>query len=136
MLAIDLVHSRQAGPAGSMLSSGTVVLDEVDAGLGGMAGTAVADALRELSTRRQVIAVTHMAAVAATADHQILVTKALEPAEDSREGIATSRAEAITTEARIDEIARMLAGRVDDGARDHARRLLDMASPTRRPGSG
>lgn len=122
MLAIDLVASRgdEDEPAGT--GSGTVVFDEVDAGLGGVAGGAVADALRELSSRRQVIAVTHLAAVAAAADDQIRVTK------DVVEGRATSVVTRVTGEERIDEIARMFAGRVDAGARDHARRLLQTGS--------
>jgi DNA repair protein RecN (Recombination protein N) len=133
MLAIDLVHSRQTGPTHW---SGTVVLDEVDSGLGGVAGTAVAEALRELASRRQVIAVTHMATVAAAADQQILVTKSVVASGADGEGIATSSVDTVAGDSRVDELARMLAGRVDDTARGHARRLLRPASPTRRRGSG
>ena len=122
MLAIDLVHSRRVVGGQAAAMAGTVVFDEVDAGLGGVAGGAVAAALRELSTRRQVMAVTHLAAVAAVADDQIRVTK------DVVDGRATSGVTRIAGEERVDEIARMFAGRVDAGARDHARRLLQTGS--------
>ena len=62
------------------------------------------------------------AAVAAVADDQIRVTK------DVVDGRATSGVTRIAGEERVDEIARMFAGRVDAGARDHARRLLQTGS--------
>ncbi len=61
--------SPWAGPA-------TMVFDEVDAGVGGTAALALARSLREVSHGRQVLVVTHLAQVAAFADHQVAVEKA------------------------------------------------------------
>ena len=47
----------------------TLVFDEVDAGIGGAAAVSVAEALAELGARHQVLVVTHLAQVAAVADH-------------------------------------------------------------------
>ena len=55
----------------------TMVFDEVDAGIGGEAAVAVATALRELGNDHQVIAVTHLAQVAASAHGQVAVSKSV-----------------------------------------------------------
>lgn len=130
MLAIDLVRSRTEVAGVTSPTAGTVVLDEVDAGLGGAAGGAVAAALSELSTTHQVIAVTHLAAVAATADQQIRVTKGLV------DRVATTTVGIVDVEERVDEVARMFAGHVDESARAHARQLLEQGSAAHPPGLG
>jgi DNA repair protein RecN (Recombination protein N) len=99
----------------------TLVFDEVDAGIGGVTATAVAERLRTLSTNQQVIVVTHLAQIAAVADRQFVVEKAL----DGAEAVTTIRE--VTGEERVAEVARMLAGSTDEVARGHARRLLESA---------
>src|SRR3954452_15431604 len=86
----------------------TLVFDEVDAGIGGTAATAVAEALARLGRRHQVMVVTHLAQVAALADTQIVVTKSV----GARSGDATTvaRAKPVDGDERIDEVARMLSG--------------------------
>ena len=54
---------------------GVLVFDEVDAGVGGVAATAVGAALARLGSHAQVLVVTHLAQVAAHADHQLVVGK-------------------------------------------------------------
>ena len=74
-----------------------------------------------------MLVVTHLAQVAAQADHQIEVRKA------ERSGRTRSEVTALEGEGRVVELSRMLSGRPDsDSARRHARELLD--SPTG-PGS-
>ena len=75
----------------------TLVFDEVDAGIGGTAATAVAESLARLGRRHQVMCVTHLAQVAALADTQIMVTKTVSSHErhditttDARRSTATS----------------------------------------------
>ena len=98
----------------------TMVFDEVDAGIGGEAAVAVATALRELGNDHQVIAVTHLAQVAASAHGQVAVSKSVKGGKTF--GAATRVAE----NERATEIARMLSGGVaDDSANAHARDLLE-----------
>jgi DNA repair protein RecN (Recombination protein N) len=95
----------------------TLVFDEVDAGIGGSA--AVGRSLAELGERHQVLVVTHLAQVAALADHQIVVSKRVGA------GRTTAHAEVVCGEDRIEELARMLSGSADSpAAREHAAELL------------
>ncbi len=97
----------------------TLVFDEVDAGVGGEAAVAVARALGELGKRHQVLVVTHLAQVAATATQQIKVTKTV------RDKKTYAQATPLGHEDRIAEIARMLSGGVaESSALQHARDLL------------
>ncbi len=98
---------------------GVMVFDEVDAGVGGEAAIAVGSALAGLSEHGQVLVVTHLAQVAAQADHQIEVRKA------ERSGRTRSEVTALDGESRVVELSRMLSGHPDsDSARRHARELL------------
>lgn len=100
----------------------TVVFDEVDAGIGGAAAIAVGGALRRLGRTRQVFVVTHLAQVAAAADHQIGVSKSVV------KGTTRTRADVLTGEDRVRELSRMLSGQpASDSARAHARELLATA---------
>lgn len=102
----------------------TLVFDEVDAGIGGTAATAVAESLARLGRRHQVMVVTHLAQVAALADTQIMVTKNVSAGSG---GDATTTASARNVEGaeRVDEVARMLSGQqAGDSARRHAADLL------------
>lgn len=97
----------------------TLVFDEVDAGIGGTAATAVGESLARLGRRHQVMVVTHLAQVAALADTQIMVTKTVV------DGTTTAAARSVDGAERIDEVARMLSGdRGGDSARLHAAELL------------
>ncbi len=98
---------------------GTFVFDEVDAGVGGAAATAIGRRLAVLARSAQVIVVTHMPQVAAFADTHLRVVKQ----QDC--DITVSDVRALDDEARVVEIARMLAGQEDSRhAREHARELL------------
>jgi len=118
MLALRLVLS-EAPP--------TLVFDEVDAGLGGEAGTAVGRHLAELGRRHQVLCVTHLAQVAAHADSQVAVTKR------ERDGRTVTAAAVVEGDARVAELSRMLAGLGSDHARRHAAELLESARPAGMP---
>jgi DNA repair protein RecN (Recombination protein N) len=80
------------------------VFDEVDAGVGGQVAQQIGECLRELGQHQQVLAVTHLATVAAKADHHFVIEKRLES-----DDVFTS-VRVLSGEARVDEIARMLAG--------------------------
>ena len=96
-----------------------LVFDEIDAGIGGESALNVATRLEALGRAHQVLVVTHLASIAAAVDRQIKVSKTVD-------GQRTfTCVEPVAAEARVAEIARMLAGdgRADE-ARTHARRLL------------
>jgi len=97
----------------------TMIFDEVDAGVGGRLASIVADKLASAAQSRQVLCVTHLAQIAARADHHLRVTKSV------RGGRSRTYATALTAAERVDEVARMLAGdAVTETARRHARELL------------
>lgn len=114
MLALRLVLTG----AGDDDSVGTLVFDEVDAGIGGSAANAVGRALADLSQRHQVLVVTHLAQVAGRAAHQFVVRKSV------RDESTYTDVTPITDDARVDEIARMLSGEVTDAARQAAGELI------------
>ncbi len=117
MLALRLVLT-EAPP--------TLVFDEVDAGIGGEAGTAVGRLLADLGARHQVLCVTHLAQVAAFADAQIRVTKHEEG------GRTVASATVVEGEERVTELSRMLAGVGESAhARSHAAELLERAASRR-----
>ena len=104
----------------------TVVLDEVDAGIGGEAGMWVGRALARLATRRQALVVTHLPQVAAYADNHISLRKI-------DDGAATwIQARSLDDAGRLVELARMLSGSPHSGsAREHAAELLAQAATER-----
>ena len=116
MLALHL--SMPGGP-------GTMIFDEVDAGVGGATAVTLAAALRDLSRSQQVVVVTHLAQVAAAADVQVVVTKT------TGEGSTTATAVRAEDEDRVTEVARMLSGHPDSSAaREHAAELLNSFTVT------
>jgi DNA repair protein RecN (Recombination protein N) len=97
----------------------TLIFDEVDAGVGGKAAETVGKKLKDLSSRYQVLCVTHLAQIAAFADHQYRIEKRV---VDDR---TVTRVEPMVGDARVDELARMMSGsRVTDAARQHIKELL------------
>jgi DNA repair protein RecN (Recombination protein N) len=117
MLALRLVLTE---------APGTLVFDEVDAGVGGTAALAVGRSLAALGAQHQVLVVTHLPQVAAFADHHAVVTKAV-----GRHRTRTSVA-AVDGDERVVELARMLSGSpASTTAHEHARELLDDAEVAR-----
>ena len=98
---------------------GTYIFDEVDAGVGGKAAIEVGRRLKALSKVAQVIVVTHLPQVAAWGDTHFVVLK------DESGSVTLSQVRKVSSEERIEEIARMLAGHEDSiSARKHAEELL------------
>jgi DNA repair protein RecN (Recombination protein N) len=116
MLALMSVATAAGG-------SGTVVFDEVDAGVGGNTARSVGQRLKDLSSRRQVVCITHLPQVASLAARHFRVEK--------RElGDEPPRAEVEQLDQRelVVELCRMLGADAGDGAaRRHAERLLQAA---------
>ena len=101
-----------------------IIFDEVDAGVGGAVADAVGERLARLAQDAQVLVVTHSPQVAARAANHWRIEK-----KQSKSATATSVIE-LSSDERIEEIARMLSGaEVTQEARAAARRLLGAAPP-------
>jgi DNA repair protein RecN (Recombination protein N) len=97
----------------------TLIFDEVDAGIGGRVASVVGQALAAAAQGRQVLCVTHLAPIAALAQHHLRVSKQV------RAGRTRVAVTALPAAERVEEIARMLGGAtVTAAAREHARDLL------------
>ncbi|MBM4243631.1 MAG: DNA repair protein RecN [Deltaproteobacteria bacterium] len=110
MLALRNVAGGAAVP--------TLVFDEVDAGIGGATAEIVGRRLHALVRRHQVISITHLAQIAAFADHHYAVVK------DRDRGRTRTRVLEVTGGERVAELARMLSGSASAAARAHAEELL------------
>lgn len=97
----------------------TLIFDEIDRGVGGATADAVGRRLKALAGRAQVLVVTHSPQVAALGGHHWRVEKKVVADQ------TLSTVTPLPPDARIEEIARMLAGdRVTEAAREAAKALL------------
>ena len=102
--------------------AGTLVFDEVDAGVGGRAAVEVGRRLARLARSTQVLVVTHLPQVAAFADRHLVVEKA------ASGKVTSTTVRVVEGDDRRREIARMLAGLEDsEAATTHAEELLQLA---------
>lgn len=100
-------------------SVGTIVFDEVDAGIGGAVAEVVGQKLADLARHHQVVCITHLPQIAKFGDHHFRISKRV---ADGRTRTLITR---LTPEARTREIARMLGGeRITRVTLEHARELL------------
>jgi DNA repair protein RecN (Recombination protein N) len=106
----------------------TMIFDEVDAGVGGRAAGEVGRRLARLSRDHQVVVVTHLAQVAAHADRHIVVDKVVDKMVEASAGVTASDVRVVAGDARVAELARMLAGSDSATALDHAAELLREAA--------
>ena len=111
-LAIQTVLSRVARVP-------TLIFDEVDVGIGGRVAEIVGRMLRDLGSRHQVMCITHLPQVAATAERQWQVSKT------AARGKVASSVVVLDDQGRIEEIARMLGGvKITATTRQHAAEML------------
>lgn len=111
-LAIQLVAAKES-------PVGTLVFDEVDAGIGGAVAETVGRALKKLGRDRQVLCVTHLPQVAAQGDEQWTVSRS------GGRGKVSSLLSRLDHAGRIEELARMLGGaEITATTRRHAAEML------------
>ncbi len=96
----------------------TLVFDEIDAGVGGAVAHTVGRLMQQLGSQRQVLAVTHLAQVAACADQHWVVSKL-----SGKAGVS-SQVLAVKGDERVREVARMLGGSPSGASIAHAQELL------------
>lgn len=97
MLAIKNVLSSKE-------DAGSMIFDEIDAGVSGRAAHKVGQKLRQVSLGRQVICVTHLAQIAAMADHHLLISKSV------KDGKTFTRVDSLDIPGRKRELARIIGG--------------------------
>ncbi len=97
-----------------------LVFDEIDANVGGETAGVVGEKMARIARRRQVICITHLPAVAASASAHFVVTKRTEGGRTISEITLLDRAQ------RVQELTRMLGGQ-SEAARRHAEELLQRA---------
>ncbi len=118
-LALQLAARGGGGGNGVDEGRPTLVFDEVDAGVGGAQAAALGRKLQRLAQGGQILAVTHLPQVASHADLHFRVTKRV---AGGRTSVAV---EELPGPARVEEVARMLAGsEVTKLSLSHARELI------------
>lgn len=112
MLAVKVASAGRAGVP-------TMVFDEVDTGLSGKTAAIVGRKIADLARTRQVVVISHLPQVAATASAHFLIVK------DERDGRVSTRVNRLDGDDRVAEVARMLAGeQVGESALLNARELI------------
>ena len=120
-IAVTAAQASTATPAASP-AAGTLIFDEIDAGVGGTVADSVGRLMKRLGRHVQVMAVTHLPQVAACGDHHFVVAKR------SVGGNTTSQVTPLAGEARVAEVARMLGGERSSGTSlAHAQELIAQA---------
>ncbi|HEY9162086.1 MAG TPA: AAA family ATPase [Desulfomonilia bacterium] len=100
-------------------TEGSMVFDEIDAGIGGQAAIMIADKLKSLSEKSQAIIVTHLHQVASSADSHLVVEKNI------KNGETFSSVKTVKGDERVAELARMMGGEAPGEALiRHARKLV------------
>lgn len=100
-----------------------LIFDEIDSGIGGETAAAVGAKLKQLSSRHQVICITHLPQIAAYGDAHLFVAKSVV------DGATVSKIDSLDNEGRVNELSRMLTGgeSTAETSKRHARELLSAA---------
>ncbi len=99
----------------------TMVFDEIDTGISGAAANSVSEKLKSISTKHQVLCVTHLANIAAKGDYNYFISKAV---EENRTKTTIKR---LSEDETIKEIARIASGNTNEIAIEHAKELRKIA---------
>ena len=104
----------------------TLIFDEIDTGVSGRAAQKIAEKMGMLAKKRQLLCITHLAQIAAMADHQYLIEKNTE--DDS----TRTTVRVVEGDERREELARIIGGvKVTELTLSAAQEMLDMAKAIR-----
>ncbi len=113
MLAIKTILSKYTNLP-------TIIFDEIDTGVSGEVSNKIANVMRKMSDKMQVLAITHLPQIAAKGDLHYKVYK------EEENGKIKSDIKILNSEERIEEIAGMLSGKnITKTAVEHAKQLLN-----------
>ena len=100
----------------------TYIFDEIDAGISGKTAKVVGEKLAKIANHTQILAVSHLAQIAAMSDSEYLIRK------EEKEGKTLTNVQPLSEEQKILEIVRLLGGEgSDEYALKHAEELLKQA---------
>ncbi len=101
----------------------SLIFDEIDTGISGRTAQKVSEKMAQISSARQVIAITHLAQIAAMADHHYLIEKQVENGETH------THVRELGPQEMTDELARILGGaRITDAVRNNAAEMKRLAA--------
>lgn len=99
----------------------TMVFDEIDTGISGIAANSVGEKLKCISRNHQVLCVTHLANIAAKGDYNYYINK------EAKENRTKTTIKTLNEEETIKEIARIASGDINDITLEHAKNLRKIA---------
>ena len=99
-----------------------MIFDEIDTGISGKAANAVADKMKSISKNHQVLCISHLAAIAASANYNYFISKKVE-----NERTAT-KVKLLNEEEVLCEIARISSGEVNEVTLQYANELRKKVS--------
>ncbi|MDC3415474.1 DNA repair protein RecN [Aquibacillus salsiterrae] len=115
MLALKKIFAKHQGVT-------SVIFDEVDTGVSGRVAQSIAEKIYGISTKSQVLCITHLPQVASMADTHLLIEKHV---KDSR---TNTTVKDLSVEERVIELGRMITGsELTETSMDHARELIHLA---------
>ncbi|MBC1281749.1 DNA repair protein RecN [Listeria welshimeri] len=115
MLALKTIFSRHQGIT-------SIIFDEVDTGVSGRVGQAIAEKIYAVSVGSQVLCISHLPQVAAMANHHYYITKKV---QNKR---TTTSVTILKGDEKVEEISRMIAGiEVTDLTKQHAKEMIQQA---------
>ena len=98
----------------------TIIFDEIDTGVSGEIAQKMGDIMKEMSSKMQVFAITHLPQIAAKGDQHYKVFKS------DKQNTTVSELKLLNQEERVVEIAEMLSGKaISESAISHAKTLLN-----------
>ncbi len=97
----------------------TLVFDEIDTGISGKAASKVAEKMKEISKKHQIICVTHLATIAARGDCNYYISK------EVKEGKTKTNVSMLTDNKLVEEIARIASGEVTKVSMQYAKELIN-----------
>jgi DNA repair protein RecN (Recombination protein N) len=99
-----------------------LIFDEIDAQIGGRLGTITGKKLKEISSYRQVILITHLPQIASFADQHFKISKSV------KNGRAATNVTLLEDEEQVKEIAKMMSGEHESKISiSHAKEMLENA---------
>jgi len=96
----------------------TLVFDEIDTGISGIASNKVAEKMKEISRTHQIICVTHLATIAAKGDNNYFISK------EVKDGKTKTNVSLLTDNKLVEEIARIASGEVTKVSMQYAKELI------------